>query len=316
MNASLSTDFVMSYPPSVFTGLNMMLVQLSGATNLKIKCSDLLAQWMSSSPLIGEVRPDRMRTTAPPPPLRHSTFWALHTLHVCMFLGFLCCPEDEISRNIQVVAFCACALANFFFTTALVFAQDKGSVGRQPSCFVPPVLRQTPVLKPGCTPCLRTAPCLETCLRHLSCISTCVVFAMPKVDNRAKGWIGSVGAKTGAAVVRAAKMPTQYILAKESMQVQYDGAMADVKMQPAFTAKRFPGPFGDVLHDVLEGNTDLQVVVVRPSREDLEHVFEYDQVTVDSDGRQETVYLEKLHDNGCLDLRADAPQGASRKNTS
>ena len=43
------------------------------------------------------------------------------------------------------------------------------------------------------------------------------------------------GAKTGAAVVHAAKMPTQYILARESMQVQCDGAMADVKMLPAFT---------------------------------------------------------------------------------
>ena len=53
MNASLSTHFVMSYPPSVFTKLNMMLVRLSGATHLRdSKCSDLLAQWMSSSPLI------------------------------------------------------------------------------------------------------------------------------------------------------------------------------------------------------------------------------------------------------------------------
>ena len=53
MNASLSTDFVMSYPPSVFTELNMMLVRLSGATSLRdSKCSDLLAQWMSSPPLI------------------------------------------------------------------------------------------------------------------------------------------------------------------------------------------------------------------------------------------------------------------------
>ena len=60
---------------------------------------------------------------------------------------------------------------------------------------------------------------------------------MPKVDNLAKGWIGSVGAKTGAAVVHAAEMPTQYILVRESMQVQRDGAMADVKMLPAFTAK-------------------------------------------------------------------------------
>ena len=43
----------MSYPYSVFTELNMMFVRLSGATNLRdSKCSDLLAQWMSSSRLI------------------------------------------------------------------------------------------------------------------------------------------------------------------------------------------------------------------------------------------------------------------------
>ena len=76
------------------------------------------------------------------------------------------------------------------------------------------------------------------------------------------------------------------------------------------------GCFSDVLHDILEGNPDLQVVVVRPSGEDLEHLFEYAQASVDVDGRQETVYLENLDDDGCLDLRADAPQGASRKNTS
>ena len=53
MNASLSKDFVMSYPWSVFTELNMMLVRLSGATSLRdSKCPDLLAQWMPSSPLI------------------------------------------------------------------------------------------------------------------------------------------------------------------------------------------------------------------------------------------------------------------------
>ena len=53
MNVSLSTDFVMSYPPSVFTELNMMLVRLSGAITLRDnKCSDLLAQWMSSYHLI------------------------------------------------------------------------------------------------------------------------------------------------------------------------------------------------------------------------------------------------------------------------
>ena len=62
-----------------------------------------------------------------------------------------------------------------------------------------------------------------------------------------------MGAKTGAAVVHAAKMPTQYILAMESMQVQRDGAMVAVKMLPAFTAKRSPGCSSDVLHDSLEG---------------------------------------------------------------
>ena len=43
----------MSYPPSVFTERNMMLVRPSGTTSLRdSKCSDLLAQWMSSPPLI------------------------------------------------------------------------------------------------------------------------------------------------------------------------------------------------------------------------------------------------------------------------
>ena len=128
---------------------------------------------------------------------------------------------------------------------------------------------------------------------------------MPKVDNLAKGWIGSVGPQTGAAVVHAAKMPMQYMLPRESMQEQCGGAMADIKMLPAFTAKGSPGCFSDVLHDVLEGNPDLQLVEVRPGGEDLEHLFEYAQGTVD-DGRQETVYLENLDDDECLDLRADA----------
>ena len=40
-------------PSHPFTELNMMLVRLSGATSLRdSKCSDLLAQWLSSSPLI------------------------------------------------------------------------------------------------------------------------------------------------------------------------------------------------------------------------------------------------------------------------
>ena len=49
-------------------------------------------------------------------------------------------------------------------------------------------------------------------------------------------------------------MPTQYILARESMQVQCDGAMADVKMPPVFTAKQSLGCFRDVLGDILEWN--------------------------------------------------------------
>ena len=139
---------------------------------------------------------------------------------------------------------------------------------------------------------------------------------MPKVDNLAKGWIGVVVAKTRATVLHAAKMPTQCILGRDSMQVQCDGAMADVKMLPAFTAKRSPGCFSDVLHSILKGYPTLQLVVVRASGKDLGHLFRYAQATVDGDCRQETVYLQNLDDDGCLDLPADAPQGASRKNTS
>ena len=139
---------------------------------------------------------------------------------------------------------------------------------------------------------------------------------MPNVDNLAKGRIGSVGAKTGATVVHAAKMPTQYILERDNMQVQCDGAMADVKMLAAFTAKRSPCCFSNVLHDILEGNADQQPVEVWPGGEDAEHLFQSAQATVDGDGRQETVYLENLDDGWCLDLGADAHQGASRKHTS
>ena len=53
MNACLSTVFAMSYPYSIFTEPNMMVVRLRGATSLwDSKCSNLWAQWMSSSPLI------------------------------------------------------------------------------------------------------------------------------------------------------------------------------------------------------------------------------------------------------------------------
>ena len=85
MNASLSTDFVMSYPLSVFTELNMMLVRLSGATSLRdSKCSDLLAEWMSSPPLI------RARFTEamdhPPLPAVHKTkVQALRTYAEALF---------------------------------------------------------------------------------------------------------------------------------------------------------------------------------------------------------------------------------------
>ena len=55
-------------------------------------------------------------------------------------------------------------------------------------------------------------------------------------------------------------------------------------------------------------------MVVRPNDKDLEPLFEYTGTSVDGDGRQETVHLENL-DDGCLDLRVDAPQRPSWKNT-
>ena len=126
--------------------------------------------------------------------------------------------------------------------------------------------------------------------------------------------MGTMGT-TRALVVHAAKMSTQFILVREIMQVQCDGTMAHVKMLPMFTSKRSTGCFSDVLQDILEGNLDVQLVVVRLSGKDPEHLFVYTAGTVDGDGRQGTVYHESL-DNGCLDLRADAPQGASWKHTS
>ena len=63
--------------------------------------------------------------------------------------------------------------------------------------------------------------------------------------------------KTGATVVHAAKIPMQYFLLRENIQVQCDGTMADVKLLPAFTPKRSPGCVSDVLHDILEGNPNL-----------------------------------------------------------
>ena len=85
MNASLSTDFVMSYPPSVFTGLNMMLVRLSGATSLwDSKCSDLLAQWMSSSPLI-RARFTEAMDHAPLPAVHKTKVQAIRTYAEALF---------------------------------------------------------------------------------------------------------------------------------------------------------------------------------------------------------------------------------------
>ena len=53
MNASLPPTFVITYPYSVFTQLNITLVRLNGATSLRDnKWADLIAQWISSSPLI------------------------------------------------------------------------------------------------------------------------------------------------------------------------------------------------------------------------------------------------------------------------
>ena len=53
VNASLSTVFIVSHPYSILTERNTMVVRLSGATNLRdTKCSNLLAQWFSSPPLI------------------------------------------------------------------------------------------------------------------------------------------------------------------------------------------------------------------------------------------------------------------------
>ena len=150
----------------------------------------------------------------------------------------------------------------------------------------------------------------------MSCISTCVLFAMPKVDNLAKGWIGSVGAKTGAAVVHAAKMPTRYILARESMQVQCDGAMADVKMLPAFTAKRSPGCFSYISTTLRNGTQICKWWWYGQVAKTLSTYLSMPPATACTNGCQETVYLENPDDHTCLDLRADAPQGASPKNTS
>ena len=92
-----------------------------------------------------------MRPTAPP---FRSTFLALHTPHLCMFLGFLCGQEGEISPNIQVVALCACVLANFFFHNSPCLCTRQG------------VCRTTAPL--SCATCLTTATRLEACLHPIS----------------------------------------------------------------------------------------------------------------------------------------------------
>ena len=85
MNAFLSTDFVMSYPPSVFTEPNMMLVRLIGATSLRdSKCSDLLAQWMSSSPLI-RARFTEAMDHAPLPAVQKTKVQAIRTYAEALF---------------------------------------------------------------------------------------------------------------------------------------------------------------------------------------------------------------------------------------
>ena len=72
---------------------------------------------------------------------------------------------------------------------------------------------------------------------------------MPNLENLAKGCIGRPGAKTGATVVDAAQIPTQYIHAKDGTWVQRDSTMVDVKMRPTFTIKQTSSCIGDVLHD-------------------------------------------------------------------
>ena len=110
-----------------------------------------------------------------------------------------------------------------------------------PRFFVPPILRQHHVLKPVKTP-ISLIPVYATCLVAFVLVLSFV--AMPKVDNLAKGWIGSVATKTGATVLHATQMPTQHISRKEIMRVECDATIADIKMLPAFTPKRSLGCFG------------------------------------------------------------------------
>ena len=85
MNASLSTLFVLSYPYSVFTELNMMVVRLSGVTSLRdSKCSDVLAQWMSSFPLI-RARFSEAMDHAPLPAVHKTKVQAIRTYAEALF---------------------------------------------------------------------------------------------------------------------------------------------------------------------------------------------------------------------------------------
>ena len=79
MNASLSTNFVVSHPYSVFTELNMTVVRLSGATSLRnSKCSYPLAQWMSLPPLIRACLTEAM-DHAPLPTVHKTKVQAIRT---------------------------------------------------------------------------------------------------------------------------------------------------------------------------------------------------------------------------------------------
>ena len=77
--------FGMSYPYCVFTELNMMLVRLSGATSVRdSKWSDLLARWMSSSPLI-RARFTEAMDHAPLPEVHKTKLQAIRTYAEALF---------------------------------------------------------------------------------------------------------------------------------------------------------------------------------------------------------------------------------------
>ena len=185
-----------------------------------------------------------------------------------MFLGFLCAQAGENSTQTQLVALCPGVLDNFFFTIALVFAQDRGL-----SDDSPPVLH------------------------HLSC-ATCVVLAPVLVPLfycnsnsgqpcKGGGWQCGVqdGGSGGSCRQNAHAMhPCKGEYAR-AMRWYHGGCQDAVCVH----LQAIPGCFTDVLHDILEGNPDPQLVVVRPSGEDLEHLFEYTAATVDGEGPQNTV---------------------------